>query len=122
MAMQWDAEQQDRWLLRWYRRLIQLRLASDSLTGGDFHTVLADDAANVYAFSRTVPGEQTLVVLHARNGTLARAAPDPGLGTGICRMDALLPDGRHDRDDPFHPTILTDDPGRFEAELPAKIR
>ena len=32
-----------------------------------------------------------------RNGTLARAAPDPGLGTGICRMDALLPDGRHDK-------------------------
>ena len=65
MAMQWDAEQQDRRLLRWYRRLIQLRLASDSLTDGDFHTVLADDAANVYAFSRAVPGEQTLVVLHA---------------------------------------------------------
>lgn len=65
MAMQWDAEQQDTRLLRWYRRLISLRLASDSLTDGDFHTVLADDAANVYAFSRTVPGEQTLVVLHA---------------------------------------------------------
>ena len=32
-----------------------------------------------------------------RNGTLARAVPDPGLGTGICRMDALLPDGRHDK-------------------------
>ena len=32
-----------------------------------------------------------------RNGTLARAAPDPRLGTGICRMDALLPDGRHDK-------------------------
>lgn len=65
MAMQWDAEQQDERLLRWYRRLIQLPLASDSLTDGDFHTVLADDAANVYAFSRAVPGEQTLVVLHA---------------------------------------------------------
>ena len=97
MAMQWDEEQQDRRLLRWYRRLIQLRLASDSLTGGDFHTVLADDAANVYAFFAHRARRADARRPARRNGTLARAAPDPGLGTGICRMDALLPDGRHDR-------------------------
>ena len=120
MAMQWDAEQQDRWLLRWYRRLIQLRLASDSLTDGDFHTVLADDAANVYAFSRAVPGEQTLVVLHAGAAHWRGQLPIPDWAREFAAWTLCCQTGGMTEDDPFHPTILTDDPGRFEAELPAR--
>ena len=120
MAMQWDEEQQDTWLLRWYRRLIQLRLASDSLTGGDFHTVLADDAANVYAFSRAVPGEQTLVVLHAGTAHWHGQLPIPDWAREFAAWTLCCQTGGMTEDDPFHPTILTDDPGRFEAELPAR--
>ena len=120
MAMQWDAEQQDRRLLRWYRRLIQLRLASDSLTDGDFHTVLADDAANVYAFSRAVPGEQTLVVLHAGTAHWRGQFPIPDWAREFAAWTLCCQTGGMTEDDPFHPTILTDDPGRFEAELPAR--
>ena len=120
MAMQWDAEQQDRRLLRWYRRLIQLRLASDSLTDGDFHTVLADDAANVYAFSRAVPGEQTLVVLHAGTAHWRGQLPIPDWAREFAAWTLCCQTGGMTKDDPFHPTILTDDPGRFEAELPAR--
>ena len=120
MAMQWDAEQQDRRLLRWYRRLIQLRLASDSLTDGDFHTVLADDAANVYAFSRAVPGEQTLVVLHAGTAHWRGQLPIPDWAREFAAWTLCCQTGGMTEDDPFHPTILTDDPGRFEAELPAR--
>ena len=120
MAMQWDAEQQDRRLLRWYRQLIQLRLASDSLTDGDFHTVLADDAANVYAFSRAVPGEQTLVVLHAGAAHWRGQLPIPDWAREFAAWTLCCQTGGMTKDDPFHPTILTDDPGRFEAELPAR--
>ena len=118
--MQWDEEQQDRRLLRWYRRLIQLRLASDSLTDGDFHTVLADDAANVYAFSRTVPDEQTLVVLHAGTAHWRGQLPIPDWAREFAAWTLCCQTGGMTEDDPFHPTILTDDPGRFEAELPAR--
>ena len=120
MAMRWDVEQQDTRLLRWYRRLISLRLASDSLTDGDFHTVLADDAANVYAFSRTVPGEQTLVVLHAGTAHWHGQFPIPDWAREFAAWTLCCQTGGMTEDDPFHPTILTDDPGRFEAELPAR--
>ena len=120
MAMPWDEEKQDMRLLRWYRRLIQLRLASDSLTDGDFHTVLADDAANVYAFSRTVPGEQTLVVLHAGTAHWRGQLPIPDWAREFAAWTLCCQTGGMTEDDPFHPTILTDGPGRFEAELPAR--
>ena len=120
MAMPWDEEKQDMRLLRWYRQLISLRLASDSLTAGDFHTVLADDAANVYAFSRAVPGEQTLVVLHAGAAHWRGQLPIPDWAREFAAWTLCCQTGGMTKDDPFPPTILTDDPGRFEAELPAR--
>ena len=98
----------------------RLRLASDSLTDGDFHTVLADDAANVYAFSRTVPGEQTLVVLHAGAAHWRGQLPIPDWARDFAAWTLCCQTGGMTEDNPFHPTILTDDPGRFEAELPAR--
>ena len=121
MAMQWDAEQQDRRLLRWYRRLIQLRLASDSLTDGDFHTVLADDAANVYAFFRApCPASRRSSSCTQERHTGAGSSPIPDWAREFAAWTLCCQTGGMTKDDPFHPTILTDDPGRFEAELPAR--
>ena len=120
MAMQWDGEKQDRQLLNWYRQLISLRLASDSLTDGDYRTVLADDGANVYAFSRTVPGEQTLVILNAGTAPWRGRLPIPEWAREFAQWTLCCQTGGMTEEKPFHPTILTDDPGRFETELPAK--
>ena len=120
MAMQWDGEKQDRQLLNWYRQLISLRLASDSLTDGDYRTVLADDGANVYAFSRTVPGEQTLVILNAGAAPWRGRLPIPEWAREFAQWTLCCQTGGMTEEKPFHPTILTDDPGRFETELPAK--
>ena len=120
MAMQWDGEKQDRQLLNWYRQLISLRLASDSLTDGDYRTVLADDGANVYAFSRWVPGEQTLVILNAGAAPWRGRLPIPEWAREFAQWTLCCQTGGMTEEKPFHPTILTDDPGRFETELPAK--
>lgn len=120
MAMQWDGEKQDRQLLNWYRQLISLRLASDSLTDGDYRTVLADDGANVYAFSRTVPGEQTLVILNAGAAPWRGRLPIPEWAREFAQWTLCCQTGGVTEEKPFYPTILTDDPGRFETELPAK--
>ena len=82
--------------------------------------MLADDAANVYAFSRTVPGEQTLVVLHAGTAHWHGQLPIPDWAREFAAWTLCCQTGGMTKDDPFHPTILTDDPGRFEAELPAR--
>ena len=120
MAMQWDGEKQDRQLLNWYRQLISLRLASDSLTDGDCRTVLADDGANVYAFSRWVPGEQTLVILNAGAAPWRGRLPIPEWAREFAQWTLCCQTGGVTEEKPFYPTILTDDPGRFETELPAK--
>ena len=120
MAMQWDGEKQDRQLLNWYRQLISLRLASDSLTDGDYRTVLADDGANVYAFSRAVPGEQTIVILNAGAAPWRGRLPIPEWAREFAQWTLCCQTGGVTEEKPFHPTILTDDPGRFETELPAK--
>ena len=102
------------------RQLISLRLASDSLTDGDYRTVLADDGANVYAFSRTVPGEQTLVILNAGAAPWRGRLPIPEWAREVAQWTLCCQTGGVTEEKPFHPTILTDDPGRFETELPAK--
>ena len=82
--------------------------------------MLADDRANVYAFSRAVPGEQTIVILNAGETCWRGRLPIPEWArefaewTFCCQTDSMT------EEKSFHPTILTDDPGRFETELPAK--
>lgn len=48
----------------YYRRLIAVRRASPALQVGAVETLLADDAAGVYAFLRTHAGERVAVVLN----------------------------------------------------------
>ncbi|MDE7171098.1 MAG: hypothetical protein K2O11_04370, partial [Oscillospiraceae bacterium] len=119
LAMEWNETRQDQTLLRCYRQLIQLRLSSDSLTNGDFHTILCDNEANVYAFSRSVPSEQSFVVLNAGRALWNGTLPFPDWAREISEWTLCCQDGGIHGKKPFEPKVLTDDPGRFEAELPA---
>ena len=51
-------------LLAHYKKLIAIRNAHEALTLGNFHTLLADDDKNVFAFSRRHGNETILVVLN----------------------------------------------------------
>lgn len=51
--------------LEFYKRAIALRNSHPALRSGSFQTLLADDAADVWAFLRSGAGEHVLVVLNA---------------------------------------------------------
>lgn len=67
-----------------------------------------------------MPGEQTLVVLHAGTARWRGQLLIPDWAREFAAWTLCCQTGGMIKDDPFHPTILTDDPGRFEAELPAR--
>ncbi len=49
--------------LDFYRRAITLRVGEEALRRGDFRTLLADDREDVWAFERSIPGGDTIVVV-----------------------------------------------------------
>ncbi|MDA0802325.1 MAG: alpha-amylase family glycosyl hydrolase [Planctomycetota bacterium] len=49
--------------LGFYRRAVALRVAEAALRRGDYRTLLADDRDDVWAFERSIPGGDTLVVI-----------------------------------------------------------
>lgn len=51
-------------MFSWYKNLIAVRNAHPSLSRGAFSTVLMDEKKNVYAFLRTAPSENVLVILN----------------------------------------------------------
>lgn len=59
-----DAVGFDQTLFDLYRGLIHLRNNTPALRRGDFSTVLVDDAAQVYAFRRSLGDEEALVVIN----------------------------------------------------------
>lgn len=67
MAMEWREEKQNKELLKWYQKLINIRNHSVSLQKGAYHTIAADDEKNVFSFVRSLPDEVTVVVINAGN-------------------------------------------------------
>jgi len=65
LAMEWNPEKQNRALLHRFQKLIAIRRSSESLTSGDFHSLLCDDENNVYIFARTCRDETTVVAVNA---------------------------------------------------------
>lgn len=65
LAMEWDVEKQDGALLALYKKLISLRTSSPSLMRGNFRTLITDDDKNLYAFSRSLDGETSIVIINA---------------------------------------------------------
>ncbi len=63
-GMIWDEEQQDRKILQWYKRLIELRKKNPVLRTGDCRMVYADSALNVFGFVRFSKQDQVLVVIN----------------------------------------------------------
>ncbi len=62
-------------LLETYRALIRLRRENPALSLGDFETVLADDARQIYAYRRRLDEQDLLVVLNNTNETQQLALP-----------------------------------------------
>ncbi len=65
-------------LLAHYRQVIGIRRAHSALRGGEFETLLVDDAQALYAFIRWDVGERVVVVLN--NGPAAQTAVVPVAG------------------------------------------
>lgn len=65
LAMQWEETQQNRQLLSWYARLIEIRRSSPSLISGDFRTLLCADESNAYVFSRSTAEETSIIAINA---------------------------------------------------------
>lgn len=120
LAMVWEEDRQDRILFRWYRQLIRLRLQSDSLTDGDFRTVFCGDGENVYAFSRSVPGEMSLIVINAGDAPWRGTFCVPAQAYQHTEWTLTCSDGGLTERHSFLPMVLTDGAGRFQAELSAK--
>lgn len=64
-AFPWDSNGWKGDLRPWVQSLIALRAARASLRRGDYARVLVDEARGVYAFTRTLGEERTLVVINA---------------------------------------------------------
>lgn len=59
----------------WYRTLMRLRVELEPLRRGDYRTLVTDDAAGVYIFSRTSPSGSVIVALN--NSTAKTPAQVP---------------------------------------------
>ncbi|MDD5863697.1 MAG: alpha amylase N-terminal ig-like domain-containing protein [Firmicutes bacterium] len=119
LAMEWEESKQDTELYRWYQRLISIRMRSDALVSGDFQTVFCDDGANVYGFSRTVAGEQSLVLLNAGVKAWNGTASIPVWALKITEITLDSKTGSIQTIDYPRTTVLTAYQGNFDVELPA---
>ena len=78
-AFPWDPANWQGDLQPWVRSLVAARKSRSSLRRGDFIRILADDETNVYAFSRTLGEEKTLVVLNFSDKSQDIQVPVGGL-------------------------------------------
>ncbi len=72
-----DENRVDPELFVYFQRVIALRNAHPALRTGYFHTLLTDDAADIWAFERGDPTERLIVVLNASDKTREIALPLP---------------------------------------------
>lgn len=119
LAMEWEESKQDADLYRWYQQLISIRLNSHSLVSGDYHTVLCDDEANVYVFSRSVDREKTLVFMNAGAKEWNGAASLPTWATHITEISLDSKTSNMQTTDYTRTAVLTVYQGNFDVELPA---
>ena len=65
--------------LNFYKKVIALRNQHPCLRGGDFETVVKDDAKGIYAFKRTYGKESALVVFNRSDSAQIVSFTDPAL-------------------------------------------
>jgi cyclomaltodextrinase / maltogenic alpha-amylase / neopullulanase len=90
-TMVWEPERQDRGLFETFRRLIALRKAHPVLRSGSFDSVLTDDRAGIYAFSRHDGAGTAIIVLN--NSRTSQAVKVPVRhGDGFRHMRQVWPE------------------------------
>jgi glycosidase len=92
-------------LLRHYRKLIRIRHQNPALSLGDYETLLADDKAGTFAFSRTHEGRRVVVVLNTADQAQAVSLP--------ATSEKIFADVLNDSE-------LSHDAGRITLTVPAK--
>jgi glycosidase len=92
-------------LFNHYKKLISIRNGSEALQVGDFKTLLADDSAEVYVFSRSSGKENVIVLLNKSNvpRKCTVTAPQKGGYTDLLNGSAQF---------------STDDKGSLSVEVP----
>lgn len=75
----WDQRYWNQDLQGWYRKLTTLRREHAALRSGDYRTLLADDAASVYAFSRRDSQETLVGVINCAKDTRSATLPFPSI-------------------------------------------
>ena len=86
----------------WHRQLIAIRNSSPALQLGDFNTLLADDAAGVYAFERSYEGERIVVAMN--NSSEPREVTVKLDGSWLNLLDGEVAVGGRRRSADIHPT------------------
>lgn len=66
-GMLWDEEKQDKELLNYYKKWINIHKKYKLLKNGDFKTILADDINNIYIFSRYKDEDEIYVIFNFGN-------------------------------------------------------
>lgn len=79
-AFPWDSSAWDAGLRAFVQRLIAARKASPALRLGEFRTLLAENAAGQFAFSRTHQSEQVIVAMNASPETSTLCIPAAAAG------------------------------------------
>lgn len=64
LCMEWDEDKQNKELLSWYKKLINIRKNNRALYEGDYHSILCDDIQNIYAYTREIDQEQLIVIVN----------------------------------------------------------
>jgi cyclomaltodextrinase len=88
-CMIWDRAQWRTEVLAFYKQALSLRRAHPALRRGDYRTVLAEDGAGLYAFTRTYGRERALIVFNRSDRPQQAIVPAEVAGNQL--LQAWLP-------------------------------
>jgi glycosidase len=80
-AMPWNPSQWDKTTLAFYKSAIAMRKQHPVLRRGDYQTLITDDKAEVYAFSRNYQEERAIVAFNRSDTDQKAVIPIPKIGS-----------------------------------------
>lgn len=75
LCMNWDETAQNKKILDWYKKLINIRKNTKALYEGDFHAILCDDNKRIYIFERNTNDESVVVVINTEYSDFEISVP-----------------------------------------------
>ena len=69
-GMLWDETRQDKDMLRWYRRLLQLRRELPVITGGEVRSQETQDETGLILITRRLDAQEVTLLFHAQDGSV----------------------------------------------------